>query len=75
MHRGRNVSRSLIGPILRAASFSDLQVSRSLDAFSQRMMNGTPIPTMVGFLHALEVHDETGRAVDAAQDPDPDRVR
>ncbi len=23
------------------------------------MMNGTPIPTLVGFLHALEVHDET----------------
>jgi pimeloyl-ACP methyl ester carboxylesterase len=60
MHRGRNVSRSLVGPILRAASFSDLRVSRSLDAFSQRMMNGTPIATMVGFLHALEVHDETG---------------
>jgi pimeloyl-ACP methyl ester carboxylesterase len=59
MHRGRNVSRSLIGPILRAASFSDLQVSRSLDAFSRRMMNGTPIATLVGFLYALEVHDET----------------
>jgi len=59
MHRGRNASRSLIGPILRAASFSDLRVSRSLDAFSQHMMNGTPIATMVGFLHALEVHDET----------------
>jgi pimeloyl-ACP methyl ester carboxylesterase len=49
----------LIGPILRAASFSDMQVSRSLDAFSQRMMNGTPISTMVGFLDALEKHDET----------------
>jgi pimeloyl-ACP methyl ester carboxylesterase len=59
MHRGRNVSRSLIGPILRAASYSDLQVSRSLDAFSQRMMNGTPIATMVGFLEALQKHDET----------------
>jgi pimeloyl-ACP methyl ester carboxylesterase len=59
MHRGRNVSRSLIGPVLRAASFSDLQVSRSLNAFCQRMMNGTPIATLVGFLHALEVHDET----------------
>lgn len=59
MHRGRNVSRSLIGPILRAASYSDMQVSRSLDAFSQRMMNGTPIQTMVGFLDALEKHDET----------------
>jgi pimeloyl-ACP methyl ester carboxylesterase len=59
MHRGRNLSRSLIGPILRAASYSDMQVSPSLDAFSQRMMNGTPIPTMVGFLDALEKHDET----------------
>lgn len=59
MHRGRNVSRSVIGPILRAASYSDLQVSRSLDAFSQRMMNGTPIATLVGFLRALENHDET----------------
>ncbi len=59
IHRGRNVSRSLIGPVLRAASFSDLQVSRSLDAFSQRMMNDTPIATLVGFLDALENHDET----------------
>jgi pimeloyl-ACP methyl ester carboxylesterase len=59
MHRGRNVSRSVIGPILRAASFSDLHVSRSLDAFAQQMMNGTPIATLIGFLHALEVHDET----------------
>lgn len=59
MHRGRHVSRALIAPILRAASFSDLHVSRSLDAFSQRMMNSTPIPTLVGFLQALEVHDET----------------
>ncbi|MGZ4528215.1 MAG: alpha/beta fold hydrolase [Mycobacterium sp.] len=59
MHRGRNVSRSVIGPVLRAASYSDLHVSRSLDAFSQRMMNGTPIPTMVEFLDALEHHDET----------------
>jgi pimeloyl-ACP methyl ester carboxylesterase len=58
VHRGRNVSRSLIGPVLRAASFSDLRVS-SLDAFSQRMMNDTPIATLVGFLPALEVHDET----------------
>lgn len=59
LHRGRTASRSLIGPVLRAASFSDLQVSPSLDAFSQRMMNGTPIATMVGFLDAFEVHDET----------------
>jgi pimeloyl-ACP methyl ester carboxylesterase len=60
MHRGRNVSRSLMGPVLRAASYSDLHVSRSLDAFSQQMMNGTPIASLVGFLEALEKHDETG---------------
>lgn len=59
MHRGRSAARSLIGPVLRAASFNDLRVSRSLDAFSQRMMNDTPIATLVGFLHALETHDET----------------
>jgi pimeloyl-ACP methyl ester carboxylesterase len=59
MHRGRNVSRSLIGPVMRAASYSDLHVSRSLDAFSQQMMNGTPIATLAGFLEALEKHDET----------------
>ncbi len=59
MHRGRNVSLALIGPVLRAASYSGLQVSRSLDAFSQQMMNGTPTPTLVGFIRAREVHDET----------------
>lgn len=59
LHHGRTASRALVGPILRAASYSDLEVSRSLDAFSQRMMNGTPIATLIGFLRALEVHDET----------------
>ncbi len=57
--RGRNATRSLIGPILRAASYSDMHVSPSIVAFSERMMLGTPIPTMVEFLHALQVHDET----------------
>ena len=59
VHRGRNATRSLIGPILRAASFSDVNVSPSIVAFSEKMMHDTPIPTLVGFLHALEVHDET----------------
>ncbi len=59
VNHGRTVSRSVIGPVLRAASFSDLKVSRSLDAFAQRMMNDTPIATLVGFLDALEQHDET----------------
>jgi pimeloyl-ACP methyl ester carboxylesterase len=59
MHRGRHAARSLIGPILRAASYGDYNVSPSVAAFSQKMMHGTPIPTMVEFLHALETHDET----------------
>jgi pimeloyl-ACP methyl ester carboxylesterase len=59
VHRGRNVTRSLIGPILRAASYGDVNVSASVVAFSEKMMLATPIPTLVEFLHALEVHDET----------------
>jgi pimeloyl-ACP methyl ester carboxylesterase len=59
VQRGRTAARSLIGPILRAASFSDMRVSPSIVAFSEKMMLGTPVPTMVEFLHALQVHDET----------------
>ncbi len=59
VHRGRGAVRSVIGPILRAASFGDEKVSPSVVAFSERMMHETPIATLVEFLHALEVHDET----------------
>lgn len=59
VHRGRGVARKVIGPILRAASFGDEKVSPSVVAFSERMMHDTPIATLVEFLHALEVHDET----------------
>jgi pimeloyl-ACP methyl ester carboxylesterase len=59
VQRGRNVGRSVIGPILRAASYADLNVSPSVVAFSERMMLDTPIRTLIEFLHALEVHDET----------------
>jgi pimeloyl-ACP methyl ester carboxylesterase len=59
VHRGRNVGRSVIGPILRAASYADVNVSPSVVAFSEKMMLDTPIPTLMEFLHALEVHDET----------------
>jgi pimeloyl-ACP methyl ester carboxylesterase len=59
VHRGRGAARSVIGPILRAASFGDENVSPSVVSFSERMMHDTPIATLVEFLHALEVHDET----------------
>jgi pimeloyl-ACP methyl ester carboxylesterase len=59
VHRTRGAAKSVIGPVLRAASYGDEKVSRSVVAFSERMMHDTPIATLVGFLHALEVHDET----------------
>src|SRR6202012_2233806 len=59
IQRGRNVGRSVIGPILRAASYADWNVSPSIVAFSEKMMLNTPIPTLIEFLQALEVHDET----------------
>ena len=59
VHRGRGATRSVIGPILRAASFGGEKVSLSVAAFSGQMMHDTPIATLVEFLHALEVHDET----------------
>ena len=69
VHRGRNATRSLIGPILRAASYSNVNVSPSIVAFSDKMMLGTPVPTMVEFLHALEVHDETAALPTLAKIP------
>ncbi len=69
VHRGRNATRSLIGPILRAASYADVNVSPSIVAFSEEMMLDTPILTMVEFLHALEVHDETGALPTLAKIP------
>jgi pimeloyl-ACP methyl ester carboxylesterase len=59
VNHGRGATRSIIGPVLRAASYGDEKVSRSVVAFSEKMMHETPVTTMVGFLHALEVHDET----------------
>lgn len=59
LQRGRNATRSVIGPILRAASYADIDVSPSIVAFSEEMMLGTPIPTMMEFLQALQFHDET----------------
>ncbi|MGV0642679.1 alpha/beta fold hydrolase [Mycolicibacterium sp. XJ879] len=59
VHRTRGVAKSVIAPILRAASYGDEEVSPSVVAFSEQMMHDTPIATVVEFLHALEVHDES----------------
>ena len=59
VHRTRGAARAVIGPVLRAASYGDEKISPSVVAFSEKMMHDTPIATLVGFLHALEVHDES----------------
>src|SRR6185312_5636656 len=58
VHRTRGAAKSVIAPILRAASYGDEKISPSVVAFSEKMMHDTPIATLVEFLHALEVHDE-----------------
>jgi pimeloyl-ACP methyl ester carboxylesterase len=69
VHRTRGAARSVIAPILRAASYGDEKVSPSVVAFSEKMMLGTPIATLVEFLHALEVHDEAAALPTLAKVP------
>ncbi len=59
VHRTRGATRSLPRPILRTASFGDEKISPSVVQFNEAMIHDTPIDTLVAFLHALEVHDET----------------
>ncbi|MCI4676926.1 alpha/beta fold hydrolase [Candidatus Mycolicibacterium alkanivorans] len=59
VHRTRGAARAVLRPILRTASFGDDNVSPSVVAFSEAMIHDTPIATLVEFLHALEVHDES----------------
>jgi pimeloyl-ACP methyl ester carboxylesterase len=59
VHRTRGAARSMLRPILRSASFGDEEISPRLVAFSEEMIHDTAIATLVEFLHALEVHDET----------------
>ncbi|KQU06421.1 alpha/beta hydrolase [Rhodococcus sp. Leaf7] len=54
---GRGVVRSIIAPVLRAASFGT-EVSPALVAFAEQMTHDTSVVTMVNFLKALELHDE-----------------
>ncbi|HTY26646.1 MAG TPA: alpha/beta hydrolase, partial [Mycobacterium sp.] len=59
VHRTRGAARKVLRPILRTASFGDEDMSPSVVAFSEDMIHDTPIATLVEFLHALEVHDES----------------
>lgn len=59
VHRTRGAVRSMLRPILNTASFGDARISRSVATFNETMIHATPVATLVEFLHALEVHDET----------------
>lgn len=59
VHRTRGATRSMLRPILRTASFGDEAISPSVVEFNEAMIHDTPIDTLVAYLHALEVHDET----------------
>lgn len=58
-HRTRGAIRGALRPIIKTASFGDDRISRSVVQFNEDMIHGTAIDTLVAFLHALEVHDET----------------
>ncbi len=55
---GRVAIRTIIWPILHAASFRS-DVGRTLAAFTYAMIDDTPVTTVVKFLEALELHDES----------------
>ncbi len=59
VHRTRGATRSALRPIIKTASFGDANVSESLAAFNEDMIHDTEVATLVAFLHALEVHDES----------------
>jgi pimeloyl-ACP methyl ester carboxylesterase len=59
VHRTRGATRSALRPILTTASFGDHAISPSVVAFAEQMIHDTDIDTLVAFLHALEVHDES----------------
>jgi len=69
VHRTRGAAKSVIGPILRAASYGDEKISPSVVAYSEKMMHDTPIVTLVEFLHALELHDEAAALPTLAKVP------
>ncbi|MFT4044075.1 MAG: alpha/beta hydrolase [Gordonia sp. (in: high G+C Gram-positive bacteria)] len=56
---GRGVTRMILEPMLGAGSFGPDFHSRTADRVVAKMIQHTPISTVVNFLNALEQHDET----------------
>jgi len=69
VHGTRGAARSVLRPILKTGSFGSDEVSPSVVRFSESMIHDTPIPTLVEYLHALEVHDESAALPELARIP------
>ncbi|MFW0784395.1 alpha/beta hydrolase [Gordonia sp. CPCC 206044] len=66
---GRGVTRALLEPVLVAASFGPDFYSPAAGRAVEKMIQNTPIETIVNFLHALENHDESTALPVLAQVP------
>ena len=58
VQQARGMARAIVSPILRAASYGTV-VSPRLIRLSDRMLDETPVLTIVNFLRTLELHDES----------------
>ncbi|MCR5978782.1 alpha/beta fold hydrolase [Gordonia jinghuaiqii] len=66
---GRGLTRQALEPVLVAASFGPTFYSPALGRAVEKMIQNTPIETIVNFLHALETHDESTALPVLAQVP------
>ncbi|MGV9710572.1 alpha/beta fold hydrolase [Gordonia sp. NPDC003424] len=66
---GRGITRQVLEPVLVAASFGPDFHSPSAGRAVEKMIQNTPIQTIVNFLHALEDHDESTALPVLAQVP------
>lgn len=58
VQKARGMARAVVTPILRAASYGTVVTPR-LVQLSDRMLDETPVLTIVNFLRTLELHDES----------------
>ncbi|MFW0796123.1 alpha/beta hydrolase [Gordonia sp. CPCC 205515] len=66
---GRGITRQILEPVLVAASFGPDFHSPTAGRAVEKMIQNTPIQTIVNFLHALEDHDESTALPVLAQVP------
>ncbi|GAB91351.1 alpha/beta fold hydrolase [Gordonia rhizosphera] len=66
---GRGITRMALEPVLVAASFGPDFHSPAAGRAVEKMIQNTPIETIVNFLHALENHDESTALPVLAQVP------